>query len=68
MDNRPGVKLYSEGGYTEIYNDPDWQKFLGRRRRYLLAKQAAVTGAVGAITSISQNVLQMWKQGNRDSE
>ena len=56
IDNIAGVNLYRENGYAELENDPEWQKFLGRRRRFLLAKQAAVTGTAGIISSITQKL------------
>ena len=61
-DNTNGVSLYNNTGYSLIFRDPAWQRFLGRRQRMLLAKGAAATGAAGAILSISENVMRLWQQ------
>ena len=60
--NLSGVSLYLGNGYAELYRDPSWQQAFGRRQRLLLAKGAAVTGADGAIQSISQSVYQLFQQ------
>lgn len=60
-DNFSGVSLYQRTGYSLIFQDPSWQRIFGRRQRMLLAKGAAVTGAAGAIQSISENVMRLWQ-------
>lgn len=66
-DNVSGVSLYQSTGYSLIFQDPNWQKILGRRQRKLLAKGAAATGAAGAIMSISENVMRLWQQQDSPS-
>ena len=66
-DNFSGVSLYESNGYSLVFQDPSWQRIFGRRQRMLLAKGAAVTGAAGAIQSISENVMRLWQSQENQS-